>query len=106
MQAQGAINRKKINVVVLAAKDLIAADFGGKSDPVRRTRSAAARASRSRSRARAQFVQLIVRNRGTVKQTSTKQKTLEPEYNEEFEFEVVDEINDMLDVTVERPDQV
>ena len=34
MQAKGAVNRKKINVIVLAAKGLIAADFAGKSDPV------------------------------------------------------------------------
>ena len=34
MQAKGAINRKKVNVTVLGAKGLIAADFNGKSDPV------------------------------------------------------------------------
>ena len=45
-------------------------DMNGKSDP---------------------FLQLKVRNRGTHKQTSTKQKTLDPIWNEEFSLEVVGE---------------
>lgn len=43
----------------------MAADIGGTSDP---------------------FVQLIVRNRGTLKQTSTMRKTISPIWNEEFEL--------------------
>jgi Ca2+-dependent lipid-binding protein len=63
--AKGAVNRQKVNVTVIAAQSLLAADIGGKSDP---------------------FVQLIVRNRGSLKQTSTKQKTTSPTWNEEFEL--------------------
>jgi Ca2+-dependent lipid-binding protein len=63
--AKGAVNRQKVNVTVIAAQNLLAADIGGKSDP---------------------FVQLIVRNRGSLKQTSTKQKTTSPAWNEEFEL--------------------
>jgi Ca2+-dependent lipid-binding protein len=65
--AKGAVNRQKVNVTVIAAQSLLAADIGGKSDP---------------------FVQLIVRNRGSLKQTSTKQKTTNPAWNEEFELYV------------------
>ena len=64
---------------MVAGRKLKAMDFGGKSDP---------------------FVQLKVKNRGTYKQTSTKQKTLNPEWKEEFELEVVDELNDKLDLSV------
>jgi Ca2+-dependent lipid-binding protein len=63
--AKGAVNRQKVNVTVIAAQNLLAADIGGKSDP---------------------FVQLIIRNRGSLKQTSTKQKTTSPAWNEEFEL--------------------
>ena len=34
------------------------------------------------------FCTLIIRNRGGLKQTSTKMKTLEPKWNEEFELYV------------------
>jgi len=59
---------KKITVQLLSAKDLIGADGVGSnktSDP---------------------FATLIVRNRGTLKMSSKKDKTLAPTWNEEFEF--------------------
>jgi len=44
------------------------------------------------------FCELIVRNRGTVKQTSTKSKGTSHEWDETFEFDIVDTDNDVLDV--------
>ena len=65
---RGDDHSKKITVQLLSAKDLIGADGVGSnktSDP---------------------FATLIVRNRGTLKMSSKKDKTLAPTWNEEFEF--------------------
>jgi Ca2+-dependent lipid-binding protein len=66
-QAKGAINRQKVHVLVIEAKGLIGSDglMTKTSDP---------------------FATVIVRNRGQLKQTSTKMKTLAPTWNEEFEL--------------------
>ncbi len=66
-QAKGAINRQKVHVLVIEAKGLIGSDglMSKTSDP---------------------FATVIVRNRGQLKQTSTKMKTLAPTWNEEFEL--------------------
>ena len=53
--AKGSVNRRRLNVIVIEAKGLIAADVGGTSDP---------------------FVQLRIKNRGKPIKTSTKMKTL------------------------------
>jgi Ca2+-dependent lipid-binding protein len=63
--AKGTINRRRLNVVVLEAKGLLAADLNGTSDP---------------------FVQLRIQNRGKPVRTSTKMKTLAPVWREEFEL--------------------
>lgn len=78
--AVGAVNRKKVLVKVIEAKDLIKADTFGLSDPFT----------------------ILSRNGDddTEKQTSVKDDTLTPVWNEEFEFEILDEVNDVIDLEV------
>lgn len=66
--ATGAVNKKKLTVQLLSAKDIIGMDGVGSG----KTSDA--------------FATLIIRNRGTLKSSSTKDKTLAPVWNEEFEF--------------------
>jgi len=79
MAAVGVVNKRSLEVVVKAANGLKGVDFGGKCCP---------------------FVELIIRDRGTLKKTSEKMDTVDPAWNETFQFEVVDEIDDVLAISV------
>jgi hypothetical protein len=74
--------------------------------PIRRTHYQGRFPTSSEKPARARDVVVSCTNRrrtqdrGTVKKTSEKMDTLSPEWNEAFEFEVVDEVDDMLDISV------
>jgi Ca2+-dependent lipid-binding protein len=58
-------NKQKLAVSVVAGRGLVKADTFSMSDP---------------------FVTLIVRDRGTLKSTTTKVKTITPEWKEDFEL--------------------
>jgi len=72
----GAVNRRKVLIKIIEAKNLLKVDLIGKPSP---------------------FVALDMNgHEKDVKQTSVKKDTQDPAWGEEFEFTVTDDVNDVL----------
>jgi len=72
----GAVNRRKVLIKIIEAKNLMKVDLIGQPSP---------------------FVALDMNgHEKDVKQTSVKKDTVNPAWGEEFEFTVMDEVNDVL----------